>query len=196
MKKAIPFLLSGGVILALKSCFFGKTKIADATLSNSDSAATIYHLSLNSLDGKSKINLSDFKGKKILIVNTASECGFTPQYEGLQKLYEQYGSKLAIVGTPCNQFGNQEPGDSGAIRGFCQKNYGVTFPISQKLDVRGSNQHPLYAWLTQKKQNGVLEAEVRWNFNKFLISESGKLLAYFPSNVTPDSPELTKFFAQ
>lgn len=151
---------------------------------------SFYTLKLKSLDGKEEWSMESFKGKKVLIVNTASECGYTPQYVGLQKLHEKYGDKLVIIGCPCNQFGGQEPGDAGKIGAFCKKNYGVTFRISEKLDVRGSEQHALYKWLCNKSQNGALDASVTWNFNKFLVDEAGNLVAYYPSRVNPDDAEL------
>jgi glutathione peroxidase len=148
-------------------------------------------LKLKSLDGKEEWSMESFKGKKVLIVNTASECGYTPQYEGLQKLHEKYGDKLIVIGCPCNQFGGQEPGDASKIGAFCQKNYGVKFRISEKLDVRGDGQHAVYKWLCNKTQNGALDASVTWNFNKFLINEAGNLVGYYPSRVSPDDAELT-----
>lgn len=150
-----------------------------------------YSLSIKSLDGKSTINFSDFKGKKILCVNTASECGYTYQYEGLQELYDKYKEQLVVIGFPCNQFGKQEPGTSDEIAGFCKKNYGVNFPLSEKIDVKGDNQHPVYQWLTQKEQNGVGDYSIKWNFNKFLIDENGKLIAYFESGVKPMDDAIT-----
>ncbi|MCX8482240.1 MAG: glutathione peroxidase, partial [Crocinitomicaceae bacterium] len=113
------------------------------------------------LDEKTPIDLNQFKGKKILFVNTASECGFTPQYEDLQKLQEKYPEKLVIIGCPCNQFGGQEPGNAEQIGSFCKKNYGVTFQLTQKIDVKGQNQHPLFSWLSQMSKNGVLDSEVK-----------------------------------
>lgn len=145
---------------------------------------SLYDISIKSLDGKD-INLTDYKGKKILFVNVASECGFTPQYAGLQKLHEEYGDKVTIIGVPCNQFGGQEPGTHDEIAAFCERNYGVTFLITEKVDVKGENQHPLYAWLTQKDKNGVLDSEVKWNFQKYLISETGELLEMFSTRVKP-----------
>lgn len=189
MKKILTYFITGGFIFSLQNCFFGKSKTVDPAQSLPQ-GVSFYSLSLKSLDGNTVWNFSDFKGKKVLIVNTASECGYTPQYEGLQQLHEKYGDKLVIIGCPCNQFGGQEPGDSTEIRGFCKKNYGVTFPISEKLDVRGDKQHPVYRWLTTKAENGAMDASVTWNFNKFLISETGQLLAYYPSKVRPDDPEL------
>ena len=153
---------------------------------------SIHSFKVKSIDGK-EINLASFKGKKILIVNTASKCGYTGQYEALQKVYTQYKHKLVIIGFPCNQFGGQEPGTNDAIVEFCQKNYGVTFPLADKVDVKGENAAPIYKWLTQKSQNGVLDATIGWNFNKFLLDEQGKMIAYFPSNVKPDSESILSY---
>jgi glutathione peroxidase len=150
------------------------------------SAQSIHSFTVKSIDGKD-IKMSGFKGKKILIVNTASKCGYTPQYESLEKVYEQYKDKLVIIGFPCNQFGGQEPGSNEEIVEFCKKNYGVTFPLADKVDVKGTNTAAIYQWLTQKSKNGVLDASISWNFNKFLLDENGKMIAYYPSNVKPDS---------
>ncbi len=159
---------------------------------NRTNITNIYAFKVKALNG-SEINFSSFKGKKILIVNTASECGFTPQYEALQKLYTEYKDKLVIVGFPCNQFGGQEPGSAQEIQTFCKKNYGVTFPLAAKIDVKGNNIAPIYKWLCNKSENGVLDATITWNFNKFLIDENGKLIAYFPSKVKPTDDEITKY---
>ncbi|MDE3124333.1 MAG: glutathione peroxidase [Bacteroidota bacterium] len=153
---------------------------------------TIYQFKVPSIN-VGTIEFAKYEGKKILVVNTASKCGFTPQYEALEKLYEKYKDKLVVVGFPCNQFGGQEPGSSTEIVQFCKKNYGVTFPLAEKIDVKGPNISPVYKWLCNKSENGVLDATITWNFNKFLIDEHGKLLAYFPSTVTPDSPEILKY---
>lgn len=153
---------------------------------------TIYDFKVESLDGGT-IDFAKFKGKKILVVNTASQCGYTPQYDGLEKLYETYKEKLVIVGFPANNFGQQEPGTNSEIKEFCKKNYGVTFPMAAKVSVKGDDIHPLFRWLTTKSENGVLDAEIKWNFNKFLLDENGKLLAYFPSKVTPMSGEITSY---
>ena len=151
----------------------------------------LYELSLLTLNESTKIDLSAFKGKYILFVNVASKCGYTPQYDGLQALYDDNIDKLVVLGLPCNQFGFQEPGDSTQIATFCRKDYGVTFPITEKLDVKGNNQHPVYEWLTSKKFNGVADYKVTWNFNKFLINPEGKLIGYFGSKVKPQSEEIT-----
>ena len=155
-----------------------------------DTSKTIYHFKVASLDGGT-INFSDFKGKKILIVNTASECGYTPQYKDLQELYEKYKDKLVIVGFPTNNFGGQEPGSNEEIKSFCQKNYGVSFPMAAKISVKGDDTAPIYKWLTNKEENGILDATIKWNFNKFLLDENGHMIAYFPIKVKPMSEEIT-----
>lgn len=160
------------------------------TAANQIAAKSIYEFKVEALDG-STIDFSKFKGKKILVVNTASQCGYTPQYEGLEKLYETYKDKLVIVGFPANNFGGQEPGSNTEIGEFCKKNYGVTFPMAAKISVKGDDRAPIYKWLCSKAENGVLDAEIGWNFGKFLLDENGKLIAYFPSKVTPMSEELT-----
>lgn len=152
---------------------------------------TLYDFKVPSLEG-STIDFSKFKGKKVLIVNTASECGYTPQYADLQKLYEAYKSKLVIVGFPANNFGGQEPGSNTEIKEFCKKNYGVTFLMAEKVSVKGADIHPLFKWLTNKSENGVMDAEIKWNFTKFLLDEKGKLIGVYPSKVNPNSEEITK----
>ena len=128
------------------------------------------------IDGE-MFNFSSLKGKKVLVVNTASKCGLTKQYKLLQELYDEYGGDdFTIVGFPSNDFMKQEPGTNGEIKAFCQKNYGVTFLMMEKVPVKGSKAHPVYKWLTQKEQNGVLDAPMKWNFQKFMIDENGKLL--------------------
>lgn len=159
------------------------------TTPSMNTTSSIHEFSVPALDGGT-INFSDFKGKKILVVNTASECGYTPQYAGLQELYEQYADKLVVVGFPANNFGAQEPGSNADIKTFCQKNYGVTFPMAAKISVKGDDVHPLYQWLTSKAKNGVMDAEVKWNFSKFLLDESGKLIEHFHSDVQPMSEEI------
>ncbi|MFS8082635.1 MAG: glutathione peroxidase [Ginsengibacter sp.] len=152
----------------------------------------IYQFKVAALDG-STIDFSKFKGKKILVVNTASKCGFTPQYAELEKLYTTYGDKLVIVGFPANNFGSQEPGTNDEIKTFCTKNYGVTFPMAAKVSVKGEDIAPIYQWLTQKSKNGVLDADIKWNFTKFLLDEHGVLLAKFDSKVTPLSEEIVSY---
>ncbi|MFY7964651.1 MAG: glutathione peroxidase [Chitinophagaceae bacterium] len=153
---------------------------------------TVHLFKVKGIDGKT-IDFAAFKGKKILIVNTASACGYTTQYEGLEKLYKDNKNKLVVVGFPCNQFGGQESGTETEIQTFCKSRFGVTFPLSAKVDVKGDNAAPIYKWLCSKSENGVLDASIKWNFNKFILDENGKMLAYFPSNVKPDSEEILKF---
>ena len=153
-------------------------------------AKSFYDFKVEGLEG-GIIDFSKYKGKKILIVNTASKCGYTPQYEELQKLYDTYKDKLVIVGFPANNFGGQEPGTNTEIKEFCKKNYGVTFPMAAKISVKGDDIAPIYKYLTNKSENGVLDAEVKWNFGKFLLDEKGVLIQYFPSKVTPMSEEIT-----
>jgi glutathione peroxidase len=153
------------------------------------SSKSIYDFKVDGLDGKT-IDFATFKGKKILIVNTASACGYTPQYEGLQKLYDTYKEKLVIVGFPANNFGGQEPGSNETIAAFCKKNYGVTFPMAAKVSVKGDDTAPIFKWLCSKAENGVMDAEIKWNFGKFLLDEKGNLIQYFPSKVTPMSEEI------
>ena len=166
--------------------------LATISFSFSKKTNSIHQFKVKGIDGKI-IDFAAFKGKKVLIVNTASACGYTPQYEGLQKLYEQNKSKLVIVGFPCNQFGEQESGTETSIQQFCKSRYGVTFPLSAKVDVKGENIAPIYKWLCNKTENGVLDAEIKWNFNKFILDENGKMLAYFGSKVTPNSEEILKY---
>ena len=155
-------------------------------------AKSIYNFKIKALDG-STIDFSKYKGKKILIVNTASMCGFTPQYEGLEKLYESHKDNLVIIGFPSDNFGNQEFHSDDSISTFCRKDHGVTFPLTTRVDVKGPNATPVFKYLCSKSENGVLDAEISWNFNKFIIDENGNLLQHFDSKVTPESDELLKY---
>ncbi len=152
---------------------------------------SLYDIKINLLNGK-PLDLQSFKGKYILFVNVASKCGFTPQYKELQQLSNDFQDNLVVVGVPCNQFGNQEPGDADAIESFCEMNYGVTFPMTEKIDVKGSKQHPLYTWLTQKQKNGVKNSSVKWNFQKYLVSPDGELVDYYFSMTSPTNSKITK----
>src|SRR6476646_11779058 len=158
--------------LFLFSSFYSPTK----------KAKSIYKFKVEALDG-GKIDFKKYKGKKILIVNTASKCGNTPQYAELEELYEKYKDKLVIVGFPANNFGSQEPGNNDEIKAFCTKNYGVTFPMAAKVSVKGDDIAPIFKWLTNKSENGVMDAEIKWNFTKFLLDENGVLISQFESNV-------------
>ena len=152
---------------------------------------SIYDYSFINIEGEN-VDMKDFKGKTILIVNTASKCGFTGQYEQLQELHEQYKDQLILIGFPCDQFGGQEPGSEEEIKGFCQKNYGVTFLMASKINVKGEEQHPIYQWLTQLDLNNVEDSKVGWNFTKYLIDDKGNYIEHFKSKVSPMSEEITK----
>ena len=154
-----------------------------------DTIFSIHRFKVNQIDGGT-IDFSLFKGKKILIVNTASACGYTPQYKELQELFDLYKEKLMVVGFPANDFGGQEPGSNADIQVFCTQNYGVTFPMAAKISITGKGMAPIYQYLTQKEQNGVLNAEIKWNFNKFLIDETGFVIKKFESSVSPMSKEI------
>lgn len=189
MKKLFLLLLS--MVAFFNSCAQKKSEISKAKTKEL-MGKTIYDFKVESLDGK-EINFADFKGKKILIVNTASECGFTPQYADLEKLYKDYKDKLVIVGFPANNFGGQEPGTNKEIGAFCQKNYGVTFPMAAKVSVKGDDTAPIFKFLTEKELNGVKNTTILWNFTKFLIDENGKLIDSFVSTTKPTDEAITKY---
>ena len=155
------------------------------------SASALYETPLTLIDG-TETTFGQFRGKTVLVVNVASKCGFTPQYAGLEALYEKYADDgLVVLGLPCNQFMGQEPGDEASIESFCQLNFGVTFPLTEKVDVRGKNQHPLYAQLTKFK-SGLLPGLIKWNFEKFLVSPTGEIVDRFASTVEPESDEIVR----
>ena len=154
-------------------------------------AESVYEFKLTNIDGK-ETSLSEFQGKVLLIVNTASECGFTPQYEGLQATHEEYSDDgLVVMGFPANNFGGQEPGTDDEIKKFCKVNYGVSFPMFSKISVKGDDQHPLFTYLTSA-ENPDFTGEIKWNFEKFLINKQGKLIHRFRSDVKPQSDEIKK----
>ncbi|WP_433630504.1 glutathione peroxidase [Chryseobacterium cucumeris] len=189
MKKIFLLLLS--FMAFLQSCTNQKSEISKAKTTEL-MGKTIYDFKVEGLDGK-EINFVDFKGKKILIVNTASECGFTPQYADLEKVYEQYKDKLVVIGFPANNFGGQEPGTNTEIGAFCQKNYGVTFPMAAKVSVKGDDTAPIFKFLTEKELNGVKNTSILWNFTKFLVDENGKLIDTFVSTTNPTDVAITKY---
>jgi glutathione peroxidase len=152
---------------------------------------SIYNIKINSLQGKA-VDFSVYKGKYLLFVNVASKCGFTPQYKDLQKLSDSYKDNLIVIGVPCNQFRKQEPGNSKDIEEFCAVNYGVSFLITEKVDVKGKNQHPLYTWLTNKQMNGKKNSSVKWNFQKYIVNTDGELIDYFYSITKPLSLKIIK----
>jgi glutathione peroxidase len=157
------------------------------------SSQTIYDFKVTDIDGN-QFDLASLKGKKVMIVNTASKCGFTPQYEDLEKLYEKYKDQnFVIVGFPSNDFMSQEPGSNEEIKEFCKKNYGVSFPMMSKIEVKGKEMHPLYQFLTEKKKNGYSDNSVKWNFQKYLINEEGKLEKVIAPGTKPLSDEITSW---
>ncbi len=147
-------------------------------------SASVYDITLKDIDGN-KTSLAPFKGKKLLIVNVASECGYTHQYAQLQELYELHSDKMDVLGFPSNNFGAQEPENNNTIKQFCTENYNVSFPMFEKIDVAGKNTHPLYQWLSQKELNGWNDQPPKWNFCKYLINENGELINYFSETVSP-----------
>jgi glutathione peroxidase len=161
-------------------------------------ANTVYEFTANSLTGK-PVDLKQYSGKVLLIVNTASKCGFTPQYEGLEQVYEQFKDRgVEVLGFPCNQFGSQEPGSADEIGAFCQKNYGVNFPMFEKIDVNGDNAHPLYKFL-KSEGKGILGTEaIKWNFTKFLVKKDGSVYKRYASTTAPKEllPDIEKLLAE
>jgi glutathione peroxidase len=151
---------------------------------------SVYDFKMKTIDGK-EVSLAKYKGKKILIVNTASKCGFTPQYEDLEKLHQKYGNELVLIGFPAGNFGGQELATNTEIKEFCKANFGVTFLLSQKVSVKGDDIDPLFKYLTTV-ENPDFKGDINWNFEKFLINENGQLVHRFRSKVTPLSPEITK----
>ncbi|MCW2815249.1 MAG: glutathione peroxidase [Nocardioides sp.] len=146
---------------------------------------SLQDFSATTLDGQ-PVDLSAYAGKVVLVVNTASQCGFTPQYEGLQKLWETYGEQgFVILGFPCDQFGHQEPGDEATIGAFCEKNYGVTFPMMSKVEVNGDDAHPLYQWL-RKEKSGLLGGKIKWNFTKYLVGKDGQVIDRYAPTTKPE----------
>ena len=162
------------------------TLLINLTIMNAQQS--VHEFTITSIDGVEK-SLSDFKGKKMLFVNTASQCGFTPQYMELQSVHEKYGEDLVIIGFPANNFGGQEPGSNEQIKSFCLKNYGVTFLLSEKVSVKGSDICPLFEWLNQQ-ENQSFVGDIMWNFEKYLIDESGKLVKRYRSITKPDSDKI------
>ena len=157
----------------------------------SEPNTSLYEIELNGLNGE-PLSLDQFKGKYLLTVNVASRCGFTKQYKALEAVYQQYGERLAILGTPCNQFAGQEPGNAEEIQAFCDRHFGVSFPLSEKLKVKGPEQHPLYTRLTRAEQNGRMDSKVKWNFQKYLVDPEGRLIDVFYSVTTPDSSKILR----
>jgi glutathione peroxidase len=153
--------------------------------------SSFYDFKMKDINGK-EIDFSEFKGKKLLLVNVASKCGYTKQYAQLQELYATYGDEIIVLGFPANNFGGQEPGSNEEIKEFCSTEYGVTFPMFEKISVAGFDKHPLYRWLSDASKNGWNNEEPKWNFCKYFINEKGELVKFFPSSVTPLDEEILK----
>jgi glutathione peroxidase len=191
-------LLVGGV-LAL-AAFFKRNTISNllsdknqikTSTGNMEYLGSFYDFKIKSLDNKD-LDLSQYKGKKVVLVNVASKCGFTPQYADWEKFHETYGDKIVVIGIPANNFMSQEPGSNSDIAEFCQKNYGVNFQMTEKVEVIGEKQHPLYQWLSKKNQNGWNDQAPTWNFCKYVINEDGKVTHFFASKILPTSEEFKK----
>lgn len=190
MKKTLILLIAVGAVTI--GCKNSNKDISKVDTTEKMNLKTIYDFKVESLDGN-EINFADFKGKKILIVNTASECGFTPQYADLEKLSKDYADNLVVVGFPANNFGGQEPGSNKEIGAFCEKNFGVTFPMAAKVSVKGDDTAPIFKYLIEKELNGVKNTAILWNFTKFLIDENGHLIDSYISTTKPTSDSITKY---
>ena len=177
--------------LALMACFNPNEMTTRPENTPATPTGSFFQFTVNSLDGQ-PVALEQFKGKKIIVLNTASECGFTPQYADWEKFYEANKDSVVVLGFPCNDFGSQEPGSAGQIKSFCEKNYGVTFPMFEKVSVKGTGKSPVYQWLTDPAQNGWNTQEPTWNFCKYVLDENGTLTHFFASNVKPGSEEFLK----
>ncbi len=186
------------MLSTLISGFFADKKEIATRPAGEVAAATgsFYDFKMKSLDGKQTIDFSQYRGKKVVVLNTASECGYTPQYADWEKFYKANKDKVVVLGFPANDFGGQEPGSATEIATFCQKNFGVSFPMFEKIHVVGSEQHPLYKWLSTKSLNGWNDKVPTWNFCKYLLNERGELVNFFASKVKPDSEEFQAALAK
>jgi len=188
MKNLIQYSLILSLFV-LTNCARVESRPKTMSENPAQTASSIYDFTLNTIEGQA-LNLASFKGKKVLFVNVASKCGYTPQYAELQELHEKYGDKLTVIGIPANDFGAQEPGSNDEIASFCQKNYGVTFQMMEKITVTGENQHPLYKWFSTKELNGWNDKAPSWNFCKYLVNEKGELIKFYNSSVKPLSSDI------
>lgn len=193
MRKTTGVVIAGLTTAVLLSAYgFGFFNKRSENIMKPVTANSIYEFEVLDIDGN-RVSLADYRGKVVMFVNTASQCGYTPQYEGLQKIYDRYKDRgFVILGFPANNFGGQEPGSNEEIKEFCTLRYKVTFPMFAKISVKGEDQHPLYAYLTSNKANPEFAGEITWNFNKFLANDKGEIVARFASKETPESPEVTK----
>jgi glutathione peroxidase len=193
MRNKTGIALTAIIAFALLGAYaFGIYSTSSASNMKTVKENSIYEFDMLDIDGNS-VNLGKYKGKVVMLVNTASKCGYTPQYEGLEKIYEEYKDQgFVILGFPANNFGGQEPGSNAEIKEFCTLKYKVSFPMFAKISVLGEDQHPLYTYLTSEKTDPKFAGDITWNFNKFLVGPDGKILARFASKETPESPEVTK----
>lgn len=190
----IAFLILGGMAFFNKNLLkniFGKKQTILSSNDTMNLKGSFYDFKVNDLSGK-QVDLKEYQGKTVVLINVASKCGFTPQYADWQKFHEKYGDKIAVLGFPANNFMSQEPGSSEEIAEFCQKNYGVTFRMFEKIEVAGKEKAPLYNWLSNKDLNGWNDQEPSWNFCKYLVNKDGKLTHFFESKITPENPEFLK----
>jgi glutathione peroxidase len=188
MKK---FLIGVAICVAVSTMALFFVKAKDSKTDGKGTAKSVYDFTLKNSKGQD-VKLSDYRGKVVMLVNVASKCGYTPQYEGLQKIYERYKDQgFTILGFPANNFGAQEPGTDEEIQQFCRINYGVTFPVFSKISVKGDDKHPLYKYLTERETNPEFAGEIKWNFNKFLVSKDGKIIARFESADKPEDAKVT-----
>jgi len=185
-------IIALGIIYSILTIFGCKViKTRPENIMTKHGSKSFYDFTAKSIDGED-VKLSEFKGKKVLIVNVASECGYTPQYRGLEKLYETYKDNLVVLGFPANDFGKQEPGTNEEIQKFCTEHFNVTFPMFGKISVKGNDMHPLYKWLSTVEENGWNDKAPNWNFCKYLLNEKGELMKYYSFAVEPLSDEIVK----
>lgn len=189
MKKLFSLILS---LVALVSCSSQNARQRPANSTNPLSANSFYDFKMPELETGELIDFSRYKGKKIVLLNVASKCGYTPQYADWEEFFKAHGDEVVVLGFPANNFMGQEPGSNEDIASFCSKNYGVTFPMFQKISVKGDDAHPLYQWLSQKDKNGWNDQAPTWNFCKYVINEKGELVSFFPSGVKPGDGEFKK----
>ncbi|MEH0155204.1 glutathione peroxidase [Limibacter armeniacum] len=190
MRTIITFFVALMLFSACSKVQKSRPEAVETASSETKEASPFYDFTLKSLDGSQDISFEQFKGKKVLLVNVASKCGYTPQYKDLQKLHEMYGNEVVVLGFPANNFMGQEPGSNEEIATFCEKNYGVTFPMFEKISVKGDDQHQLYQWLSSKEKNGWNDEAPSWNFCKYLVNENGELVHFFNSKVEPMGDEI------
>lgn len=174
------------MLISLISGIFADKDATNTLAANDTAKGSLYDFKVAPLEGGAPVDLSVYKGKKVVILNTASKCGFTKQYADWEAFYKKHGDKVVVLGFPANNFGGQEPGSNEEIAEFCQRNYGVSFPMFEKIDVVGQNQHPLYKWLSTKELNGFNDKAPSWNFCKYVVDEKGNLTHFFASKIKPD----------